>query len=375
MSPLFTHTGIGNRPVIYAGRFVDLVARVNLPGHYGICGEEDVPSRFSAAVDEATTLIVLDPRSFPFNAMTEDRWDVPLIVVLPRGFDAASLTAMFSTTLFERLGFFDRIVTPDSDVWKGLRQRYCWAENQRIELTTDDPGEVAVNLCALLEAESTPQAALCDEGYEVSRYQEGGDFRRDLRRIKAVHRVQAEALKPRFVVTRGERTDDVTIRVLEVGTGAGHWAGSFDPAKTRFFGVDRSEGMIEAARSNFPNQRFDQLGPNLLLPYDDGYFDLVFGVAVMQRNPPRARRTLLSEMWRVARPAGRLLFLEDFVTVSQREKSTIPPMSALEFVDLILEETSGQVVLEHVEALRYPQDDLFRGGVLSLLRLGVARTR
>jgi SAM-dependent methyltransferase len=133
--------------------------------------------------------------------------------------------------------------------------------------------------------------------------------------------------------------------------------------------------MIEAARSNFPNQRFDQLGPNLLLPYDNGYFDLVFGVAVMQRNPPRARRTLLSEMWRVARPAGRLLFLENLVTVSQREESMIPPMSALEFVDLILEETSGQVVLEHVEALRYPQDDLFRGGVLSLLRLGVARTR
>jgi ubiquinone/menaquinone biosynthesis C-methylase UbiE len=190
-----------------------------------------------------------------------------------------------------------------------------------------------------------------------------------------VHRVQARVLRPRFIAARGERADDVPLDVLEVGTGVGRWAASFDLTKTRFSGVDISEGMIRAARSNFPEQRFDQLGPNLLLPYDDESFDLVFGVAVMQHNPPSARRTLLSEMWRVARPAGRLLFLEDFVTAKQAKKSTITPVSVLEFVSLILEVTAGQVVLEHVESLRYPHDDLFRGGVISLLRLGVPKTR
>jgi ubiquinone/menaquinone biosynthesis C-methylase UbiE len=190
-----------------------------------------------------------------------------------------------------------------------------------------------------------------------------------------VHRVQAKVLQPRFAAAREKRTDDVPLDVLEVGTGVGRWAGSFDPADTRFSGVDTSKGMVTAARSNFPDRRFDQLSSKLLLPYDDESFDLVFGVAVMQHNPQLTRQTLLSEMWRVARPAGRLLFLEDFVTAKHREESLIPPTSVSEFVDLILEVTSGQVVLEHVESLRYPHDDLVRGGAISLLRLGVPKTR
>jgi len=389
MAPLCTYAGVGECPVIYAGRFIDRVTDVKLSGRYSICGEGDVSSRFPAVVDEATTLVVLDLHSFPFEAMSEDRWDVPLVVVLPPGFDAESLTTTFGTVLLERLEFFDRIVTSDSDVWKGLRRRYCWAENQRISIETDDPGEVAASLCALFEAESTTLTTFGGDRYGAAQYRkEGGgaptdsvphrricSFHRDPRSNKAVHRVQARVLRPRFIAARGERADDVPLDVLEVGTGVGRWAASFDLTKTRFSGVDISEGMIRAARSNFPEQRFDQLGPNLLLPYDDESFDLVFGVAVMQHNPPSARRTLLSEMWRVARPAGRLLFLEDFVTAKQAKKSTITPVSVLEFVSLILEVTAGQVVLEHVESLRYPHDDLFRGGVISLLRLGVPKTR
>jgi hypothetical protein len=97
-------------------------------------------------------------------------------------------------------------------------------------------------------------------------------------------------------------------------------------------------------------------------------------VTTMQHNPLSVRRTLLSEMWRVARPAGRLLFMEEFVPAEQAERPSIPFMSVSEYVDLIIEVTSGQVVLEHVEALRYPHEDLFRGGVISLLRLGMPST-
>jgi len=46
-------------------------------------------------------------------------------------------------------------------------------------------------------------------------------------------------------------------------------------------------------------------------------------------------------------------------------------MSVTEFEDLILDATAGQVVLEHMEALKYPGEDLYRGGLISLLRLGV----
>jgi ABC-type Na+ transport system ATPase subunit NatA len=48
-------------------------------------------------------------------------------------------------------------------------------------------------------------------------------------------------------------------------------------------------------------------------------------------------------------------------------------MSVLEFVGLLLEATSGQVVLEHVESLRYPHDDKTRGGIIAVSKLGVPK--
>jgi ubiquinone/menaquinone biosynthesis C-methylase UbiE len=93
----------------------------------------------------------------------------------------------------------------------------------------------------------------------------------------------------------------------------------------------------------------------------------------MHHNPTPAKRSLLSEMWRVTRPGGRLLFLEDFVVGGWSERSTVYPMSVLKFVELLLEATNGQVTLEHVESLRYPHDDMTRGGVLAVNKLGVPR--
>jgi hypothetical protein len=68
-----------------------------------------------------------------------------------------------------------------------------------------------------------------------------------------------------------------------------------------------------------------------------------------------------------------LLFLENFVVGGWSERSTVYPMSVLEFVELLLEATAGQVVLEHVESVRYLHDDMTRGGLLAVTKLGVPR--
>jgi len=194
----------------------------------------------------------------------------------------------------------------------------------------------------------------------------------DLSFNKALHRVQAAALEPRFAAAREERDDGVLLDVLDVGTGVGRWASSFDLTRTRFFGVDAREDLVRVARVNFPEGHFDRLGSDLLLPYGDESFDLVFGVTIMHHYPEPAKRTLLSEMWRVARPGGRLLFLENFVFERQPELPATYPTSVTEFESLILAATAGQVVLEHVESLRYPGEDLRRGGAISLLKLGAS---
>jgi SAM-dependent methyltransferase len=178
-------------------------------------------------------------------------------------------------------------------------------------------------------------------------------------------RAQATALEPRFAACGGRS-------VLEVG--AGRWASSFDLAETRFVGVNSSQDMIDTARAIFPEGAFDHLGPELLFPYDEQSFDIVFGVDVMRYYLTPAKRTLVSEMWRVARPGACLILLEDFVFEKRSTTPGIYPMPVLEFVDLILEATAGQVVLEHVESLRYPADDLVRAAVISLTRLGVPKT-
>jgi hypothetical protein len=81
-------------------------------------------------------------------------------------------------------------------------------------------------------------------------------------------------------------------------------------------------------------------------------------------------------MWRVARPGGRLLFLEDFVTTRGPGETDPHPahgLSVLGFVELLLVATGWQVVMEHVESLRYPGEVLTRGGVVAVSRLGVPK--
>ena len=376
-------------PVFYAGRFSEEVAGAGLPGDHTVLSDWDVlPPQLSSALERASVLVILDMLSFPFESLTGDLQDVPLILLLPAGVDADFLATVFGRSAFSRLGFFDRIAAADEDVWAGLRRRYDWTGGQRVEIEDGRPEHAATEVWAALEAESALHATFGEGDYEADRYwTERGDalagnaphraicsVHHGPRFNKAIHRVQAKALRPQFAAARGTQAEEVPFDVLEVGAGVGRWAASFDLAKTRFTGVDISEGMVEAARTNFPQCRFDVLGEKPVLPYGDESFDLSFSVTVMHHNPTPTKRALISEMWRVTRPGGRLMFLEDFVSGGWSTMSTVYPMSVRGFVELLVDATAGQVVLEHVESIRYQHDDFTRGGLLSVSKLGVAKT-
>jgi ubiquinone/menaquinone biosynthesis C-methylase UbiE len=89
----------------------------------------------------------------------------------------------------------------------------------------------------------------------------------------------------------------------------------------------------------------------------------------LQDHPAPAKKDIVGEMWRVVRPGGRLIFLEDFVSEDAGHVVSIQG-----FVGIVLEATSGRVVLEHFEALRYPADPFFRGGLLALSKVGTPQT-
>jgi SAM-dependent methyltransferase len=376
-------------PVFYAGRFSEEVADAGLPGDHIVLSDWEVlPAQLSSALERASILVVLDMFSFPFESLTGDLEDVPLILLLPTGFEPDFLVTVFGRAAFSRLGFFDQIAAADDDLWAELRRRYSLTEGQRVDVEDGRPEHAASEIRAALEAESTTHAPFEEGDYEAERYwTERGkalassaphraicSVKHGPKFNKAIHRVQAKALQPQFAAARGIQAEEVRFDVLEVGAGVGRWAASFDLAKTRFTGVDISEGMVETARSNFPQCRFDLLGEESVLPYGDESFDLSFSVTVIHHNPIPTKRALISEMWRVTRPGGRLMFLEDFVSGRWSTLSTVYPMSVNEFVELLVEATAGQVVLEHIESIRYQHDDFTRGGLLSVSKLGVAKT-
>ncbi len=361
MADVSAHTDADRHPIIYAGGFVEQVASADLPSNCTVLGGQDAPPHnLTEALNRANTLVLLDPLSFPLEAMTGNHWDIPIIVVLPSELGAERLTTDLGSVLLERIGFFDRIVASHSVLWDELRRRYNWSESQRVPVTSDHLEEVTKAVCTLLEAESASPTA-----------SDGNGICRNLRCNKSWHRIQAAALEPWFGPARGERDLEIPFEVLEVGAGVGRWASSFDPRKTRFVGLDTRQDLVETARTNFPDHRFGHLGSDLMFPYEDGSFDLVFGVTAMCNHPAPIKRGLLSEMWRVTRPGGRLLFLEDFVFMKQPERPVKHPTSVTGFVDLVLNATAGQIVLEHMESLQYPGEDMHRGGLISLLRLGV----
>src|ERR687890_24311 len=178
------HADTGRHPVVYAGRLVDRVAGADLPNDCLVLGEQDaLPYKLAKVLNRASMLILLDPFSFPLGVMTGDHWNVPMVVVLPSGFDAESLSTTVGSRLLERLGFFDRFVVPDPGLWKELRQGYCWAESQRVPVVSNDLNEVTAKLRTLLEAESESPAVP-----DHDRYRRG-----KLRPKKALPPVEAAA--------------------------------------------------------------------------------------------------------------------------------------------------------------------------------------
>ena len=384
-----TPTDKPEHPVFYAGRFSEEVSGAGFPGDHTVLSDWDVlPAQLESALEPASVLIVLDMFSFPFESLAGDLADVPLILLLPTGLDANFLATVFGKAAFSTLGFFDRVAVADDDLWNVLRRRYQFSQGQLVEVEDGRPEHAAAEIRAALESESVLYTPFGEGDYEAKRYwsERGDDLagsapHRAICSVdhgpkfnKAIHRVQEKALSPQFAAARGTQADEVPFDVLEIGAGVGRWAASFDPARTRFTGVDISEGMVEAAQKNFPQCRFDLLGEEPVLPYGNESFDLSFSVTVMHHNPTPTKQALISEMWRVTRPGGRLMFLEDFVGGGWSTTSTVYPMSVNEFVGLLVEATAGQVVLEHVESIRYQHDDFTRGGLLSVSKLGVART-
>lgn len=122
---------------------------------------------------------------------------------------------------------------------------------------------------------------------------------------------------PDFIQLMGQRLDlSSASRVLDVGSGVGHWGRALAPAlspSARLVGVDREDAWVaeatrRASHAGFGERFAYQRGDANALPFDDASFDLVTCQTVLIHVPDPA--AVLAEMLRVCRPGGLVLAVE-----------------------------------------------------------------
>ncbi|WP_095010976.1 class I SAM-dependent methyltransferase [Tsuneonella mangrovi] len=100
--------------------------------------------------------------------------------------------------------------------------------------------------------------------------------------------------------------------VLEIGCGGGLNQKFYDHSKiTRFAGIDPNPALLEGARSRVKAQGWDALireGVGEAIPFPDSSFDTVVCTYTLCSVNDQAQ--VISEMRRVLKPGGKLLFLE-----------------------------------------------------------------
>lgn len=94
--------------------------------------------------------------------------------------------------------------------------------------------------------------------------------------------------------------------VLDAGCGNGWYSRYFAGRGANVSACDGARGMLEIARRDYPQQRFDEVNLLVPWPYEDTSFDLVFSNLVLMDLPELDN--FISETVRVLKPGGMFVF-------------------------------------------------------------------
>ena len=97
------------------------------------------------------------------------------------------------------------------------------------------------------------------------------------------------------------------VKVLDLGCGNGRFYELLKSKKVDYLGIDNNSNLLEKAKSNFPEAKF-QLGDMVDLDLPDDHFNAVFCIAAFHHIPGRKlRRKSVNEMHRVLKKEGVLI--------------------------------------------------------------------
>ena len=108
-----------------------------------------------------------------------------------------------------------------------------------------------------------------------------------------------------------------TMKILEIGCGDGYWLREFikwGAQPQNILGVDLLTDRVAIARQRCPESVRIECGSATTLGFPDGSFDLVFQSTVFSSVlDPSIRQQIASEMLRVVKPDGALLWYDFYV--------------------------------------------------------------
>ena len=99
--------------------------------------------------------------------------------------------------------------------------------------------------------------------------------------------------------------------VLDVGTGTGAWASSFEIKEPKqITGVDFADNMLVVSKQKHTKIHFEKADAENLINFNDNSFDIVTASFVLHGVKQERRKTILEEMQRVS---SKYVVLKDFV--------------------------------------------------------------
>jgi SAM-dependent methyltransferase len=114
--------------------------------------------------------------------------------------------------------------------------------------------------------------------------------------------------------TLKELGDLLTVRTaaLDFGCGLGRLSQALAVHFDSVTGVDVAASMVEGARARnaFPDRVSYVINVAATLPFDDATFDFGYSILVLQHIPPKVAAGYISELVRVLRPGGVVVFQE-----------------------------------------------------------------
>lgn len=100
------------------------------------------------------------------------------------------------------------------------------------------------------------------------------------------------------------------MKVLDVGCGTGSHLLAYQQAGCEVYGIDMSPSMLQQAQGKLGEEANLHLGDASDMPYEDDLFDLITTTLMLHEMSPTVRDAVITEMKRVLKPDGHLLFID-----------------------------------------------------------------